>query len=152
MRLSAKIALVTGAGLRLGATSRAPCNGEGAKVVLLDLDDGAQAVAAATGPDAFAACGRCGDQRCSGQPPQRSSAARSRATAALTSFTNAGWTTRTRPLLEVSEAEFDKVQRLVNVKSNFINMIQAVAQPMQRQGGPDQQYRDRRPASVRVPA
>ena len=46
---------------------------------------------------------------------------------------NAGWTHRNRPLLEVSEAEFDKVYA-VNVKSIY-HMTQAVVPLMRRQGG-----------------
>ena len=46
---------------------------------------------------------------------------------------NAGWTHRNRPLLEVSEAEFDKVYA-VNVKSIY-HMTLAVVPLMRRQGG-----------------
>ena len=46
---------------------------------------------------------------------------------------NAGWTHRNRPLLKVSEAEFDKVYA-VNVKSIY-HMTQAVVPLMRRQGG-----------------
>ena len=46
---------------------------------------------------------------------------------------NAGWTHRNQPLLEVSEAEFDKVYA-INVKSIY-HMTRAVVPVMRRQGG-----------------
>ena len=46
---------------------------------------------------------------------------------------NAGWTHRNQPLLEVSEAEFDKVYA-INVKSIY-HMTRAVVPAMRRQGG-----------------
>ena len=45
---------------------------------------------------------------------------------------NAGWTHRNRPLLEVSEEEFDKVYA-INVKSIYLSAIHAV--PAMRQAG-----------------
>ena len=45
---------------------------------------------------------------------------------------NAGWTHRNRPMLEVSEAEFDKVYA-VNMKSIYWSAVHAV--PAMRQGG-----------------
>ena len=47
---------------------------------------------------------------------------------------NAGWTHRNRPLLEVSEAEFDKVYA-VNMKSIYWSAIHAVPAMRQRGGG-----------------
>ena len=45
---------------------------------------------------------------------------------------NAGWTHRNRPMLEVSEAEFDKVYA-VNMKSIYLSALHAV--PAMRAGG-----------------
>lgn len=45
---------------------------------------------------------------------------------------NAGWTHRNRPMLEVSEDEFDKVYA-INVKSIYLSAIHAV--PAMREGG-----------------
>src|SRR6202023_2163351 len=131
MRLQAKTALVTGAASGFGAEIARTFAREGAKVVLLDLDAaGAQAVAGAIGPDALAITGDV------------TSAADAESAVAHTLdrhgrldivVNNAGWTHRNRPLLEVGEAEFDKVYA-INVKSIY-HMTRAVVPPMRRQGG-----------------
>ncbi len=131
MRLATKIALVTGAASGFGAEIARTFAREGAQVVLLDLDaDGAQAVAAAIGPRAFAIGGDVTSARDVTAAAERAAATHGRLDIVVN---NAGWTHRNRPLLEVSEAEFDKVYA-VNVKSIY-HMTQAVVPLMRRQGG-----------------
>src|ERR1700724_169045 len=131
MRLQAKTALVTGAASGFGAEIARTFAREGAKVVLLDIDaGGAQAVAAAIGPDALALAGDVTSARDVISAIER---ARERHGRLDIVVNNAGWTHRNRPLLEVSEAEFDKVYA-VNVKSIY-HMTQAVVPLMRRQGG-----------------
>jgi 3-oxoacyl-[acyl-carrier protein] reductase len=130
MRLAAKIALVTGAASGFGAEIARTFAREGAKVVLLDINAaGAEAVAAAIGPDALAiACDvTIGHDVAYGV--ERTLASHGRLDIVVN---NAGWTHRNRPLLEVSEAEFDKVYA-INVKSIY-HMTQAVVPVMRRQG------------------
>jgi 3-oxoacyl-[acyl-carrier protein] reductase len=120
MRLAAKIALVTGAASGFGAEIARTFARQGAKVALLDVNfDGAQAVAGdvTSARDVTAAV-------------ERTLASHGRLDIVVN---NAGWTHRNRPLLEVSEAEFDKVYA-VNVKSIY-HMAQAAVPAMRRQGG-----------------
>jgi 3-oxoacyl-[acyl-carrier protein] reductase len=131
MRLAAKIALVTGAASGFGAEIARTFAREGAKVVLLDINaSGAEAVAAAIGPQGLAiACDvTMGHDVTYGV--ERTLARHGRLDIVVN---NAGWTHRNRPLLEVSEAEFDKVYA-INVKSIY-HMTQAVVPVMRRQGG-----------------
>jgi 3-oxoacyl-[acyl-carrier protein] reductase len=131
MRLATKIALVTGAASGFGAEIARTFAREGAQVVLLDLDaDGAQAVAAAIGPHALAIGGDVTSAHDVTAAVERAVASHGRLDIVVN---NAGWTHRNRPLLEVSEAEFDKVYA-VNVKSIY-HMTRAVLPLMRRQGG-----------------
>jgi 3-oxoacyl-[acyl-carrier protein] reductase len=131
MRLAGKIALVTGAASGFGAEIARTFAREGAKVALLDLNEaGVREVAATIGPEALAIAAdvtSAGDVNASVE----SSLARHGRLDIVVN--NAGWTHRNRPLLEVSEAEFDKVYA-VNVKSIYL-MTQAVVPVMRRQGG-----------------
>ena len=131
MRLANKIALVTGAASGFGAEIARTFAREGAKVVLLDLNkSGVQDVAAAIGPEALALAG---DVTSAGDITAAVEASRARHGRLDIVVNNAGWTHRNRPLLEVSEAEFDKVYA-VNVKSIYL-MTQAVVPVMRSQGG-----------------
>jgi 3-oxoacyl-[acyl-carrier protein] reductase len=131
MRLAAKIALVTGAASGFGAGIARTFAREGAKVVLLDVNaEAAHAVAAAIGPDALALAG---DVTSAGDVTAAVARALERHGRLDIVVNNAGWTHRNRPLLEVGEAEFDKVYA-VNVKSIY-HMTRAVVPPMRRQGG-----------------
>ena len=131
MRLANKIALVTGAASGFGAEIARTFAREGAKVVLLDLNKGGvQDVAAAIGPEALALAG---DVTSAGDITAAVEASRARHGRLDIVVNNAGWTHRNRPLLEVSEAEFDKVYA-VNVKSIYL-MTQAVVPVMRSQGG-----------------
>ena len=131
MRLADKTALVTGAASGFGAEIARTFAREGARVILLDINgSGAQAVAAAIGPAALAVAGdvtRAEDVRAAvGEALGR----HGRLDIVVN---NAGWTHRNRPLLEVSEAEFEKIYA-VNVRSIF-HMTQAVVPVMRAQGG-----------------
>ena len=130
-RLAGKTALITGAASGFGAEMARLYAGEGARVVIADINEGgAGQVAAAIG--AAASPVRCDVTR------------RADVDAAvkhtLQAFgrldivvNNAGWTHRNQPLLQVSEAEFDRVYE-INVKSIF-HMTQAVVPIMRDQGG-----------------
>jgi 3-oxoacyl-[acyl-carrier protein] reductase len=131
MRLAGKIALVTGAASGFGAEIARTFAREGANVVLLDLNGaGVQEVAAAIGPEALAVAADVTSARDVGAAVEAGLARHGRLDIVVN---NAGWTHRNRPLLEVSEAEFDKVYA-VNVKSIYL-MMQAVVPVMRRQGG-----------------
>ncbi len=131
MRLASKIALVTGAASGFGAEIARIFAREGAKVALLDINgDGARAVAALIGPAALPIA-------CDVTSATEVAAAVARTLDAHGRLdivvNNAGWTHRNMPLLEVSEAEFDKVYA-INVKSIY-HMTRAVVPAMRRQGG-----------------
>jgi 3-oxoacyl-[acyl-carrier protein] reductase len=131
MRLATKIALVTGAASGFGAEIARTFARAGAEVVLLDIDaGGARAVAASIGAETLAVAGDV-----TSAPDVTAAVARTLERHGRLDIVvnNAGWTHRNRPLLEVSEAEFDKVYA-VNVKSIY-HMTQAVVPLMRRQGG-----------------
>jgi 3-oxoacyl-[acyl-carrier protein] reductase len=131
MRLQGKVALVTGAASGYGAEIARRFVREGAKVVLLDLNvDGVKRVASEAGKGAVAVAGDV--------------TKRSDLDAAIKTATdmfgrldivvnNAGWTYRNKPLLELTEQEFDKVFD-INVKSIF-HMMNAAVPLMRKQGG-----------------
>ena len=131
MKLLNKVALVTGAASGFGAEIARQFVAEGARVVIADINEsGAREVAASLG-DAGASV-LC-------DVTQRSDIDRAVALA-LNVFgrldvvvNNAGWTHRNQPLLQVSEAEFDRVYA-INVKSIF-HMTQAVVPVMRQAGG-----------------
>jgi 3-oxoacyl-[acyl-carrier protein] reductase len=131
MRLAGKIALVTGAASGYGAEIARRFAREGAKVVLMDLNaEGAMKVASEASDEAVAV---------GGDVTKRSdiNAAVKLATDKFGRLdivvNNAGWTYRNKPLLELTESEFDKVFN-VNVKSIF-HMMNAIVPLMKKQGG-----------------
>jgi 3-oxoacyl-[acyl-carrier protein] reductase len=131
MRLKDKVAIVTGAASGFGAGIAARFAAEGAKVALFDLNrEGAAEVAEAAGQGAI-------PLRCDVTSAAEVDAA---VAATLKAFgrldivvNNAGWTHRNKPMLEVSEAEFDRIYN-VNVKSIYL-MTQATTPPLRAAGG-----------------
>ena len=135
MRLAHKSVLVTGAGSGIGEGIARRLAVEGARVVVNDLNAEAgqrvaKAIQAAGGEAAFVQ----GDVT-------RSDDVHALVAAALrlhgrldVVVNNAGWTHRNRPMLEVSEAEFDKVYA-VNVKSLYLSAIHAVPAMRANPGG-----------------
>lgn len=129
MRLKGKTALVTGGASGFGAEIVLSYVREGAKVVILDLNgNGAQKIADAAGGGTIAVAGDVTKQSDIDAAVKQ----------AVDTFgkldivvNNAGWTFRNKPMLEVSEAEFDKVFA-INVKSIFL-MTNAVVPVMRKQ-------------------
>lgn len=130
MRLKGKIAIVTGAASGFGEGIARRFAAEGAKLMLGDLNEaGAARVAGELGDGARAL--RCDVSR--GADVQALVDATEKAFGGLDIVVNnAGTTHRNRPLLEVDEADFDRVYA-VNVKSIYW-MAQAVIPLFRRQG------------------
>ena len=130
MRLQGKRAIVTGAASGFGREIALAYAREGAHVGVLDVNgEGAKAVADEIGNMAVAlAC----DLTVSAQV----NAAMDDAVAAFGGVdvvvNNAGWTHRNKPMLEVTEDEFDRVYA-INVKSIFL-MTHACVPVMRAQG------------------
>ncbi len=131
MRLADKTAIVTGAASGFGAEIARTFAREGARIAVLDINaGGAEAVAREIGPAAIAIAADV-TKRADIDAAVRT---------ALDAFgrigivvNNAGWTHKNRPMLEVSEEEFDRVYA-VNVKSIF-HMAHAVVPVLAAQGG-----------------
>lgn len=131
MRLKDKSALVTGAASGFGAEIARQFAREGAKVTIMDLNEaGAAEVAASIGPAAIAVKG---DVTSRADVEAAVKAAKDHGGKLDIVINNAGWTHRNKPLLEVTEAEFDKVYA-INVKSIYY-MIHTVVPVMSAQGG-----------------
>ena len=131
MKLQGKVAIVTGAASGFGAEIARQYVAEGCKVAVADINEaGAKAVAASLGAGAIAV--RC-------DVTQRADID-TLVAATLKAFgkldivvNNAGWTHKNQPLLNVTEAEFDKVYN-INVKSIF-HMTNAVVPVLRAAGG-----------------
>ena len=131
MRLDGKTALVTGGASGFGAEIARQFTAEGASVVILDIDGtGADRVAKECGGRAKAVRG---DVTKGADIDAAVRTARETSGRLDVVVNNAGWTHRNKPMLEVSEEEFDRVYA-INVKSIFL-MTSAVVPVMQRQGG-----------------
>ena len=131
-RLKGKAAFVTGAAQGFGQAIAETFAREGARVVVADLQqDKAEAVAKAIGANALAL--RC--------DVSRAADVEAAAKASISAFgridivvNNAGTTHRNQPMLDVEEAEFDKVFA-VNVKSIYLTSRSFVPHFRQRGGG-----------------
>jgi 3-oxoacyl-[acyl-carrier protein] reductase len=130
-RLEGKAAFVTGAAQGFGQAIAETFAREGAHVVVADLQqDKAEAVAKAIGPNALAL--RC--------DVSRAADVEAAAKASISAFgrvdivvNNAGTTHRNQSMLDVEEAEFDKVFA-VNVKSIYLT-ARAFVPHFRRNGG-----------------
>ena len=134
MRLEHKIAIVTGAGSGFGAGIARRYAEEGASVVVNDIDEAGAARVAA---DIRGRGGRA--VVCTADVSVDADVARL-VQAALTEFgrldvvvNNAGTTHRNQPMLDVTEAMFDRIYR-VNVKSLFLSARHVVPH-FRAQGG-----------------
>jgi 3-oxoacyl-[acyl-carrier protein] reductase len=133
MRLAGKVAIVTGAGSGFGEGIARRFAAEGAKVVVNDLNASGERVVAdirkAGGEAQFVQADVTVDADWSAM-----------AGASVAHFgrvdivvNNAGWTNRNKPLLETTDAEFDRIYA-VNVKSIFLSARHLVP-VFRRQGG-----------------
>ncbi|KAL9579694.1 MAG: hypothetical protein Q9212_004959 [Teloschistes hypoglaucus] len=132
MRLDGKTALVTGAASGFGAEIARAFAREGARVALFDLNrEGGDAVAREIGAAAVAVAGDV--TRRADVDRALDAASRHGGGAIDIVVNNAGWTHRNKPLLEVSEDEFDRVYA-INVKSIF-HMVSAAVPRLKGRGG-----------------
>jgi 3-oxoacyl-[acyl-carrier protein] reductase len=130
MQLQGRVALVTGGASGFGAEIARRFVREGAAVVILDLNgDGARQVAREIGN----AKGLNWDVTIRANIDEAVQLATKTFGRIDIVVNNAGWTHRNKPLLEVTEEEFDRILA-INVKSIF-HMVQAVVPVMSRQGG-----------------
>ena len=130
MRLNGKRAIVTGGASGFGRAIAERFAAEGARVALLDINgDGARETARAIGNQAMGVA-------CDVTDRAAVHAAVDEAVAGMDGLdivvNNAGWTHVNKPLMEVTEDEFDRVYA-VNVKGIF-QMVQATVPVFRRQG------------------
>jgi 3-oxoacyl-[acyl-carrier protein] reductase len=135
MRVKDKSIIVTGAGSGIGAGIAERLAAEGGRVLVNDID---AAAAERTVARIAAAGGRAsaqqGDVTRNADMQALVQAACDRHGGRVdVMVNNAGWTHRNRPMLEVGEAEFDRVYA-VNVKSVYLSALHVVP-VMRRQGG-----------------
>jgi 3-oxoacyl-[acyl-carrier protein] reductase len=135
MRLTSKVAIVTGAGSGFGEGIAKRYAAEGAKVVVNDIDI---ANGERVAREIVAAGGRA--QFCAGDVSSDADVARLVAST-LAAFgdldivvNNAGTTHRNQPMLDVTEGEFDRIYR-VNVKSLFLTAKHAVPHFRKKRSG-----------------
>jgi 3-oxoacyl-[acyl-carrier protein] reductase len=130
MRLDGKRVIVTGAASGFGRGIAELFAAEGAHIAVLDVNaEGARAVAAAIGNRAIPVACDVTDGAQVAQGVAETVAAFGGLDVVIN---NAGWTHRNKPMLEVTEAEFDRVYA-VNVKSIF-HMAHAAVPVFRRQG------------------
>jgi len=129
MRLKDKTAIVTGGASGFGAEIAATFVREGARVAIIDLNEtGLREVAERLG-----AKGVVGDVTRSTDIDRVVAAAGGLGARINIVVNNAGWSHRNKPILEVTEEEFDRVYA-INVKSIF-HMTRAVVPLMRAAGG-----------------
>ncbi len=134
MRLKNKVAIVTGAGSGFGEAIARRFAEEGARVVVNDIAPlGVQRVANDIGAKGGKASVHVGDVSKDGDVASLVAFALSAFGRLDIVVNNAGTTHRNRPMLEVDEAEFDRIYA-VNVKSLFLTAKHAVPH-FRRQGG-----------------
>lgn len=135
MRLQGKTALVTGAASGFGEGIARRFAAEGARVVLFDLNgDGARQVAGAIEAEGGTARAVAGDVTSADDTRSALDAAIALGDGRLDiAVGNAGWTHRNKPIMEVSEEEFDRAYA-VNVKALF-HLVRAVVPHMRERGG-----------------
>ncbi len=135
MRLARKSIIVTGAGSGIGEGIALRLASEGARVIVNDINvDAGQRVARAI-RDAQ------GEAQFFRADVTSSADVKALVAQALALYgrldvvvNNAGWTHRNRPMLEVSEEEFDKVYA-INMKSIYLSAIHAVPAMRANPGG-----------------
>lgn len=133
MRVKDKAIIVTGAGGGIGEGIARRLGAEGARLLLNDLRlDAVERVAHEINEAGGRAAARAGDVTRGADVQALVADAVARYGRLDVVVNNAGWTHRNRPMLEVSEDEFDKVYA-VNVKSIYLSAIHAV--PAMRAGG-----------------
>jgi 3-oxoacyl-[acyl-carrier protein] reductase len=126
MRLSNKLAIVTGAASGFGAAIARRFAEEGARVIVNDLNLQGERVAKDLGARFVQ-----GDVT---KAEDWARLVREAGPNLAIVVNNAGWTHRRKPYAEVSEAEFDRVYA-VNVKSVYLSAIHAVPVFRKRGGG-----------------
>ncbi len=133
MRLAGKVAVVTGAGSGFGEAIARRFAAEGAQVVVNDINLGGERVAAdirnAGGQAEFVQADVTVDADWAALAAK--AVARFGRIDAL--INNAGWTNRAKPLLETTDAEFDRIYA-INVKSIFLS-ARHVVPVFRKQGG-----------------
>jgi 3-oxoacyl-[acyl-carrier protein] reductase len=129
-RLDGKVALVTGAGSGFGQGIAETFAREGARVAVVDIDErAARAVAASLGASALGLVADVSKAADVGRVAEETIAAFGGLDILVN---NAGISHRNRPMLEVDEAEFDRIFA-VNVKSLYL-FAQAVVPRMRARG------------------
>ena len=135
MRVEGKCIIVTGGGGGIGEGIARRLASEGAAVIVNDIN---AALGEKVTADINAAGGRArfvaGDVTKSADWQALVAAAQAFGGKLDVIVNNAGWTHRNRPMLEVSEAEFDKVYA-VNMKSIYWSAIHGVPAMQQAGGG-----------------
>ena len=130
MRLAGKTALITGGASGFGAAIAACFIAEGARVAIMDINAAAtQDMAGKLGNDCI---GIVGDVTKSSDIQRATQTARDFGDALDIVVNNAGWTHVNKPMLDVTEDEFDRLYD-INVKSIF-HMTNAVVPIMRTQG------------------
>ncbi len=131
-RLKGRVAIVTGAASGFGRAIAETFACEGARVVVADLNgDGAEEVARTIGDDARAVCA---DVTVGEDVAAMVEAATGAFGGLDIMVNNAGYTHVNQPLLEVSEADFDRTYA-VNVKAIYLATLRVVPIFRERGGG-----------------